>query len=58
MAEHAHLKNEFTANEKYHNFMRWLEMVHRENAAVATNAKHGSVNFLFSRNTGTVALKI
>ena len=24
MAAHAHLKNEFTANEKYHNLMRWL----------------------------------
>ena len=24
MAAHAHLKNEFTEDEKYHNLMRWL----------------------------------
>ena len=24
MAVHAHLKNEFTEDEKYHNLMRWL----------------------------------
>ena len=24
MAVHAHLKNEFTENEKYHNLMRWV----------------------------------
>ena len=25
MAAHARLKNEFTEDEKYHNFMRWLK---------------------------------
>ena len=25
LAPHAHLKNEFTEDEKYHNLMRWLK---------------------------------
>ena len=28
MAAHAHLKNEFTEDEKYHNLMSWLNFLH------------------------------
>ena len=28
MGAHARLKNEFTEDEKYHNIMRWLNLIH------------------------------
>ena len=36
MAVHAHLKNEFTEDENYHNLMKWLKFSFCEDQASAT----------------------